>query len=203
MYERKDDISMKKAVALLLCLCVLIVFPSCGKDEDEIEDTKRTAKTSENPIVTEPTTIATPMSQWGFNNIEEWGSGFLEITGYNLSGSDEFVFYCGDYSMRTWTFENGYIVTHKVEDNEIMTYDAQQYYVVNNDTATIPGDGTLTIDERKTVDDKEFMVFVEKRSANRERWYVPYSLIDWDRGFEPYQADDGYDYRYAYKFYLK
>lgn len=51
MYERKDDISMKKTVALLLCLCVLIVFPSCGT-EKENESAKTTQKDTTNNELT-------------------------------------------------------------------------------------------------------------------------------------------------------
>lgn len=130
-------------------------------------------------------------SEWGFYNLEEMGNGIVEITAYNLSKpGNEYVVVTG--KMRQ--FENGYHFRKKIVEKDgkctlqATGHTPSKYEIVNNDTFTYEnGYSSCTINERKTVSTRDdFVVF-----SMIVTWYIPYNLIDWDRGMDTITNEDG------------
>ncbi|MBE6924240.1 MAG: hypothetical protein E7466_03235 [Ruminococcaceae bacterium] len=124
-----------------------------------------------------------PVSEWGYNTLDIMGNSLVDITGYNVKrfGSDSYVTVTGN----TYLFENGYVLrkdfplkTGNVAfENTRVLY---SYKVVDNNNLDL-GNGydTESITERKTTKYRDdFVVFVVQDLG----WFIPYSLIDWDRG---------------------
>ncbi len=144
-----------------------------------------------------------PVSEWGFNNLDEIGSGLVQITGYNLE--EGYVYYTDkDNEGDIFKLENGFYITQllNMDAKTMRSGYMSDYEAVNNDSFYLPGDGAFTIERREVVTDN-FVLFVDDNFGYFDTFYVPYSLIDWDRGFDVYESGDGEDYKYTYKFYLK
>lgn len=139
-------------------------------------------------------------SQWGFEHIDEMGNGLIRIEGYNISDKENaYVFTTANNYSNTYDaykFENGYIFDWKYTliDGQA-TFNTPtspyQYTVVNNNNISVDSyNGTFSILERMGSKNRfNFIAFdCEEegigtiRSFNR--WYVPYSIIDWERGSE-------------------
>ncbi len=202
---------MKKIITLTLSLFMLITFVACGNEKNNNSQsntqpsTSQQEKTTEASNYTEPTSLPrTPATELGFYHLDEMGYGIFGITGYSLSDRENpYVIFQSDYGPAITEFENGFVIYHEIDPQSYtINYKGKtyRYEIVNNDIFNVPGDGTCTIEERKTVSDyPNFVVFV-----SGSRWYVPYSLIDWERGVEDYEdPDDDYDYKYSFKLYLK
>ena len=157
----------------------------------------------------------TPVAEWGFYNLSEMGNCLIEIVGYSASGSSNDYVYVDLARNRTCKIENGYVTYYDFIDTDTMTINwkvsnAKHCSIVNNDYIDLPGEisdnSTIMIDERKTSPYRsDFVVFVDEGGINSsEHWYIPYSLIDWSRGVEPFEKeeDDGSITTY-YKLYLK
>lgn len=208
---------MKKLLALILALSMLFVFTACGDNESSAQPSPTEPKTTEEettaadddyfydePIEYEP--VTTPVSEWGFYNIDEM-EGLVQISGYNLT--EGFVFYRGDWfpDIPIMRFLNGRILVYDIDEDDYSVYSkaATEYYIIDNDNLQINSysNSLISITERKT--SSKYPGFVCLVS---NRWYVPYSLIDWDRGIEYYDynsdyPDDDYNYKITVKFYLK
>lgn len=139
-------------------------------------------------------------SKWGFYNLEEMGNGLIRIVGYDMSDPDNaYVFtpannYSNTYD--AYKFDSDYLFdwTYSVNDGQV-TFNTPTspyaYTVVNNNSLSVDSyNGTFTI--LKRMESKNMFNFVAFdceeegigtiRSFNR--WYVPYSVIDWERGCE-------------------
>lgn len=143
----------------------------------------------------------TPVSEWGFYNLSQMGYALVEITSYNLSNSNNaYVVATGSIIK----FENGYKLRwgFTVENNKCVFSTAnspESYTIVNNDNLELSnGLDSFGIHERKTVNSRDnFVVFVNEGGAwdlYIDRWYIPYSLIDWERGVECDTASDSEEY---------
>lgn len=131
----------------------------------------------------------TPVSDWGFNNLSEMGNALVEITAYKLSDSNNAHVVATGAMIK---FENGYKLNwgFTVQSQKCVFGTAnspESYKIVNNDNMVLnSGWDEFEINERKTVNSREkFVVFVNKGGPwdlYKERWYIPYSLIDWERG---------------------
>ncbi len=131
-------------------------------------------------------------SELGFYDLEEMGNALVSITGYHLDpDGDSYVVADG----RMQKFENGYHMnwSFKVEDNKYVfniPTSPYSYEIVNNENLT-----TMGFDERLTVDGYDFVVFVVEGGPHNvyvDKWYVPFSMIDWDRPVE--YGEDNYEY---------
>ena len=142
------------------------------------------------------------ISNWGFNNLDEIGSGLVEITSYNLEAG--YVYYTADEEYNIFKLENGFYITQvlNMDAKTLRTGYMSEYEPVNNDSFYLPGDGAFTIERREVISD-DFVLFVDDNFGYFDTFYVPYSLIDWERGFDVYESDGEEDYNYTYKFYLK
>ena len=177
--------------------------------------TTNAAVTTDISTTTEPyfEPYTTPVAEWGFYNLQEMGNCLVSIIGYNVSGSsNDYVYTQYQRSNITCKFENGYLVYYDFIDWNTLTINwktinAFRCNIVNNDYVDTPTDNeSINIDERKTSPYRsDFVVFVDEGdSRTPKRWYIPYSLIDWSRGVEPFEKeeDDGSITTY-YKLYLK
>ena len=132
-------------------------------------------------------------SEWGFYNLEEMGNAIVRIHGYNLSDANNSYVIIKDYgySFRTEKFENGYIYNwyFRIEDGKYKfntPTDPYQYILVDNNNITSKsGLWKISFEERKTIDSRpNFVCFIDYNgdfSSESDVWYVPYSLIDWNR----------------------
>ncbi len=142
----------------------------------------------------------TPISEWGFNNLYELGNGLVQISGYNLE--EGYVYYEGEYEGNIFKLENGYYIFQKViigENSLLPTY-TTKYEVVNNDNFLLPGDGPFVVSKRDVVTN-DFVILINENGGALTQWYVPYALIDWDKGIQ--STDNGDEFKYSYKLYLK
>ena len=144
---------------------------------------RRCGQTDGSPLI--------PVAEWGFNNLADMDNSIVEITAYSISkwGGDCHVTVTG----KTYLFENGYQLSKNfnIVDNECVfenTDALYSYKVVDNNNIDL-GNGwtSLRITDRKTTEYRDdFVVFVSSGTdsigLSWERWYVPYSLIDWERG---------------------
>ena len=137
-------------------------------------------------------------TEWGFYNLYEIGNCLISIDAYDLSaGSNSYVIADG----RSMHFENGHIFGRRfsVEAGKAKfgtSGDAYPYSVANNDAVSVSnGYKTYRISERKTKPGRDnFVCFVIPEGSagfRYDSWYVPYSLIDWERGAENYTSSDG------------
>ncbi len=137
-----------------------------------------------------------PVSEWGFNNLTSIGNSLIEIDEYNcMEGKDSYVVFNGS----AVKFENGYRYHQEIQTrygrcefvNDGVPSD---YNIVDNDNMKYESNYCYySIKERKTVPNRDnFVVLVTKESRvsrSYERWFVPYSLIDWDRGVDTITED--------------
>lgn len=140
-----------------------------------------------------------PATEWGFYNLYEIGNCLISIDSYDLSDANNSYIIATGGSMN---FENGYVFGRglKIENGKAKfgtSGDASPYSIVNNDVISISnGYKSYRIGERKTASGRNnFVCFVVPKGAigafSYEDWFVPYSLIDWDRGAEYYTNSDG------------
>ncbi len=148
-------------------------------------------------------------------SLQEMGNCIIQIDGYsvfsNTTNSYVYFYLETEYggakeSSNAYKFENGYLLhCHFLDDNcniNRKTYQAESYNIVNNDIFEVLGDGTCIISEKKTVN-VNFICLIEKRSSG-DRWYVPYSIIDWSRPVETFEKETkNGTTSIAYKLYIK
>ncbi|MBE6756715.1 MAG: hypothetical protein E7555_09695 [Ruminococcaceae bacterium] len=192
------------SVAVILTINIL----NSNFDNSNIDETSETQHYEQfentydqytHPKETPSATI--PINEWGFNYMEEIGYGLVEITGFDLNKG--YVYHNSDFGGHVIKFENGYYVRYKIDENNHMSvYDGgKQYNVINNDLLSVVGEsGVFSIDERKTYGNN-FVIFAE--TSGYESWYVPYSLIDWEKGISYYEPDNAEKHERCYKLYLK
>lgn len=169
---------MKRVLLIFLAITQIATLCSCGKSSDVTSGTFGQLPSA----IEDPTS---PVSEWGYNNLADMENAMVEITGYSVSkwgGGDVIV------TGTTYLFENGYLLTRNfpLQPGKIAfenTDLVNKYTVVDNNNIDL-GNGmdSHTIIERKTSEyNKNFVVFVVE-SQQRERWFIPYTLIDWEKG---------------------
>lgn len=211
---------MKKLISVLLVAVIFVLsFASCSGGETvyvsavndyQTETTAETSTEEETYSVYTPTVSVTPVADWGFYNLGDMGQSWIQITGYNLSGSEPYVTYVGDYRARNMSFRKGYCRRLNIELNDMGYYSAtdadviSSYEIVDNDTIYCRENGkSLIIENRKTFNYtlKDFVIL-----EAQDEWYVPLSLLDWDRGIFEYDGSDYEDLeetaKYQYKIYV-
>ena len=146
----------------------------------------------------------TPAPEWGFNYLYEMEYCLVDITSYNLTDANNSYIVATGLCTR---FENGYMVRQSftVENGKCVfgtSGNPKRYAVVNNDILDINnGYDSFCISERKTISGRNnFVCFVKPGGMfDFEQWFVPYSLIDWDRGAEVISSTE---YEQEIKLYL-
>lgn len=134
-------------------------------------------------------------TQWGFYDLDKMDYALVRIYEYNYdSYGDKYVVASGEMLK----FEDQYVLdwSFDVYEKECVfgtTSSPYTYTVVNNDNIIL-GNGykNIEINERKTVNGvNDFVVLVDINGdlLEYDHWYVPYSLIDWERGAEVYTGD--------------
>ena len=161
----------------------------------------------------------TPPSEWGFYNLEEMGNALIPIAGgIDLAGDSAkrdilspaenleniekgFVIVTGEFI----TFKNGYIFSSEIV-YETGSYSfsnpisPRAYQIIDNNILKLEY-STFSIPERKTFG-SDIVLLRKSTPMNTNGYYIPYSLIDWDRGVE--LNDDWYTGgEQAYKLYIK
>ena len=200
-------------MSVLLVVSMLFLCTACvsqqngpGSLQKQEEETTETTTTSE-------TTTKKSLSELGFYDLDEMGNMLIEITGYDFSGDDPYVYYESDYSGKIWEFKNGYIFTCKIDkDNEIASNEILgNYKIVDNDTiyaySSNEGNGTLMLSDRRTFPNLNTVIFTLMNNGHEDGWLIPYSAIDWDKGFceveqKTYSYSSGTKTTY-FKLYLK
>lgn len=129
-------------------------------------------------------------SEWGFYNLEEMGNALIRIYGYELTDPENsYVMLDSKENNDAYKFENGYIYEwyFDINDNTCtfgIPTDPYFYNIIDNNNLTSNW-YSLHIEERKTSSQRQnFVCFVDYKNPSLFRpdeWYVPYSLIDWDR----------------------
>lgn len=196
----KEADIMKKIIAMLLIFSIFILsLTSCKSNQssysyDDYEEQETEETTEEETTYIPETTIAsTPVSEWGFYNLDEMGNQWIQITGYSLSGSQPYVTYVSDYQGNNMLFQNGYcrrIIIEKNNDGLYSSSDGKvicSYKIVDNNTIYCPENGkSLVIENRKTFDTAKHFVIIEAQ----DEMYVPASLLDLERGIIEYDANE-------------
>lgn len=219
---------MKKIIAAILILTILLVnFTACDNSLDDEKTTTETTteqtteyayNNNDNLYYYEPENPTTPVKEWGFYNLDEMDNILIEITGYNLSGDDPYVYFKSEskYYASSAIFRGlngGYVYDYEISSAYELKKSAivGQYNIVDNDTISLYkyGNGknySLIIDKRKTASSfNNFVVFEMLDNGQSEIWFIPYSLIDWDRGFVDYKDTRNIETpeELSYKLYLK
>lgn len=191
----KDVLSNKKHLAVLLVSVGLLLFV--------IIAALITGSDSQGPDSQEKTTKAQiPMSEWGFNNSDDWGNKLVGIVGnpYNYMDetyddfNDEYVIISEggsfwDFYPESGQFAQGSFYLNKDKKTSM----SSSYTVVSNDMISAPElGGSFEINERIVVGD--IVIF---RSA--WEYYIPYDMLDFNR-VEFYSEEGQYDH---YKVYIK
>lgn len=196
------------STALVLVLCVAIYF-ACNNQLKQIEtsqnDTEYSDESSQDDseysdnsydyddeTYTEEETTRTPGAELGYYNMEEMGNALISIDGYNVSGdSDDYVWF---YIGRKYDFNGDYCVVseYDYEKGDYSETSAYEYDIASNNIIDVQDDRLdFNIEDRKTTSKRpNFVCFVSSSYVDYFYWYVPYSLIDWDRGFEKATRED-------------
>lgn len=131
------------------------------------------------------------VSELGFYNLSEMGNILVSIDGYRVPDSENAYIVANGGMLK---FENGYRLSSNftVENGKAVLGSwghPENYVIVNNDNVTLDnGWDYISIEERRISDKKkDFVVFItdDGSSMGIEHWYVPYNMIDWERGAEP------------------
>lgn len=146
----------------------------------------------------------TPAPEWGFNYLYEMEYCLIEIISYNWTDQDNAYVIATGGCIR---FENSYMLgqSFTVENNKCKfgtTGNPKRFSIVNNDNLDINnGYDEFCISERYTISGRNnFVCFVKPGGLfDFEQWFVPYSLIDWDRGAEVISSTE---YEQEIKLYL-
>lgn len=149
----------------------------------------------------------TPPSEWGFYNLEEMDNALIQIVG-GTGGADNIDFEEGSIIVYgdIMTFKNGYVYSSRiVGKNDSISFtnltNPRPYKIIDNDNIIIESD-KFSISERETFGTNDTVIL--KRQDMFVKRYIPYSLIDWDRGIEIVNASTfAWDNRVHYKLYIK
>ena len=195
---------IKRLTAAILATSLLFLCTACATEPSEQNNLQQYEETTTEPTnVYENTTIPETttqksLSEYGFYNIDEMGNILIEINGYDFSGDDPYVYYDSDYSGKIWQFKNGYCYAGRVnEENKIvMDNIIGTYTIVDNDTvycySSDEGNGTLMLTDRKVFSDFDTVIFTLINNGNEDGWLIPYSAIDWEKGFCEVEQKDSY-----------
>ena len=202
---------MKKIYAILLAVVSLVTLVGCDfNDWNEPEECAHIwmPATFESPEKCKLCGMTLgeklpPAPEWGFNYLYEMGNCLISINAYSGKNSqDAYVIANGDCIR----FENGYMLRQSfdVENGQCVfgsSGNPDKYTVVNNDNLDINNGYESFYIERETISGRDnFVCFVRPKGMFRsEAWYVPYSLIDWDRGAEVISSTE---YEQEIKLYL-
>lgn len=215
---------MKKIIAMLLIFSIFTLsLTSCTSsqssysyDDYEEQETEETTE-EQTTYIPETTKASTPVSEWGFYNLSDMDNLMIQITGYDLSCEDPYVYYSSDLPFSQNLFQDGYwftcdIVTENSKTNIIKDEFSGLYNIIDNDSIYWYGSNdsdsgsAWMITDRKTISScKDFVILVTSWGGERQEWYVPASLLDLDRGLFEYDELDSYGekFEYSYKIYLK
>lgn len=188
-------------VAIALCLC------SCGRSseykENYNEDSNNTISDYSD---TQTETTSTPLNEYGFNNMDEWGDALIEVTQNDNGG-----FVTSDNGDNYVTYDEGMGVLRFFPDKQIYifsTYRPQtntlepnknggtlKYEILDNDNCAfaVAIGGTFNISER--IEEKGAVIM-----KINNKYYIPISLIDESKEVLIGQSEYGYD---AYHLKLK
>lgn len=130
-----------------------------------------------------------PIREWGFFDLEAIGNALIPIDGYSVSENglrEDYVII--DDSTNAIKIENGYIYEWDFTIKEAACVfenpsNPSMYTITNNDNIIFEdGWNHISIEERETCARENFVVFIsEKGLYSEEEWYIPYSLIDWEK----------------------
>lgn len=171
-------------------------------EENSTTTTTTSTQTTTTTTTSTTTTAAIPMSEWGFNNSNDWGNKLVKIVGNPDNKMDQsYKNFNDEYVIISegsayWDFypsTNQFVQGSFYFDNKQVSM-SSTYVVVSNDLISAPSlGGAFNIDERIVVGD--IVIF-------RRGWeyYIPYEMLDIERGPEFYKEDGILD---DYKVYLK
>lgn len=195
----KERLSDKKVLAFCVVLILVVILLAAAIFGSSSSGGGSQNGNSPSREATKP---QIPMSEWGFNNSDDWGNKLVQVVG-NPDDSmdqsfkdfnDEYVIISEgssfwDFYPDTNLFAQGSFYWNKDKQTSM----SSSYTVVSNDMISAPElGGSFEIKERIVVGD--IVIF-------RRNWeyYIPYEMLDFNR-VEFYREDGRYDY---YKVYIK
>ncbi len=180
---------IKSSIAIIMTMSLLLLCTACMGAPIESENVQKQEETTTEATTITEITIQKPLSELGFYDLNEMGDMLIEINGYDFSGDDPYVYYKSDYSGKIWEFRNGYCFLCKIDDdNKIVSNEIiGNYTIVDNDTVYLTssneGNGTLVLSDRRTFLEFNTVIFSLMNNGYEDGWLIPYSAIDWEKGF--------------------
>lgn len=142
-------------------------------------------------------------SEWGFMDIEEWGSALIEIDGKNIIYSDS----VGEYVLINnragiFDFDSPQSITPKqIKNDSIETDDSLYFQVIDNNSFTMTFDGITIINIIDRICEKSSTIFVMECEGDK-MYMIPFrclNISDFSEILElPIVNIDGEDFYKAY-----
>ena len=178
---------MKKLLAIILSLAMILLLCACGDD----------GRTGTETVSEDKTLEKTTIADFSFKNMMGMNK-LVEIHRYDLTAGTITIYpleyggryddlniaakYATDFRYMLWVVEDGYYYTDfvsyygKPENNK---KDASKYEIID-DTAISYGYSVITIETDYDVE-KNYLV-VKLQGSGSDEYYVPMDLINWHSG---------------------
>lgn len=188
-------------VAIALCLC------SCARSSEyKANYNEDSDDTISDYSDTQTETTSTPLNEYGFNNMDEWGDALIQVT-----QNDDGSFVTSDNGDNYVTYDEGMGVLRFFPDKQIYIFSTYRpltnslepnknggtfkYEILDNDNCAfaVALGGTFNISER--IEEKGSVIM-----KINNKYYIPIALIDESKDVLIGQSEFGYD---AYHLKLK
>lgn len=187
------------AIALCLCSCARSSEYKANYNEDSDD-------TISGYSDTQTETTSTPLNEYGFNNMDEWGDALIQVTQNDNGG-----FVTSDNGDNYVTYDEGMGVLRFFPDKQIYIFSTYRpltnslepnknggtfkYEILDNDNCAfaVALGGTFNISER--IEEKGAVIM-----KINNKYYIPIALIDESKDVLIGQSEFGYD---AYHLKLK
>lgn len=186
----------KKLIAKILFPIVIMCF-LCGCASTNTYSAPGT--TTANTTILNDNISASPVSEWGFNNIDDFTMDssdcvLIEVNGYDLTAG---YIVCAEtpYGIH---LKDGLLSTigqiQMPEFSYIIKRGPYEYIINSNDVITFAGNGSVMIQKRITSDTYDWVVFeTNTRFADSHtRYYVPSTIIDFSAYYTDLDGNSGY-----------
>ena len=222
-FKSKKTLCIKIILSLIpvvISLCIIVFIPKLQKGSTDCfnsnNDLNTTEETNFFQSETSSNNTTTPLSKWGFNNLSEMENYLIRINGYNLDGNNPYVYFESRTkydSPTSYLFENGYWFNCEFSGDDTTGYTLKKrelaglYSIIDNDSIYWYGSNdsdsgsSYMITERITALENNLVILEMGWDTDFTEWYIPYSLIDWEKGVCEYKQNG--EYACYYKLYLK
>lgn len=129
------------------------------------------------------------VKDFGFYNLDKCNK-FIDILAYDFGKNIVYPDpYAGSYKV-TEFFDNYFESAYYSNSSEIQGHKKKELYsIISNDTISCYEGKKITIIENIVVnEEKDYLIMKCLDSNRREKWYISYDAIDWNKG--PVTSDD-------------